>query len=252
MAIRVISMWVARIKLLHKDCISSQLTKKHGITNFVYCLNYYTEDGFNYFSIVHIPTGEPERVQAFIEDLKKDKRIFKLEQSENIIFTLVKEPAVRTHLTEFYNPKLFYVKPDVNSPDGYEYFEVGSWKKEYLQGLINMAKEKMNGELLSIEQKKLTDIYIPHIMPSLSDKQKHAVEIAYQHGYYDFPRRIELDKLAEIMGVSKSTYQEHLRLAEKKLMPLLIQQFSMRYQNRHIDSSIRESTNSPKKIRKKQ
>jgi len=222
-------MWVAKIKLLHMDCISSQLAKKYQITNFVYCLNYYEEEGYNYFSIIHIPVGEDKQVKAFINEMKRDKRIFKWEQSDNLIFTLVKEPAdTKDHLVEFYNPQLFYIRPDINAPDGYEYFEVGSWSKKPLERLITMAKKYLHGELLYIKQKKLTDIYIPHIMPSLSNKQKQAVQLAYMHSYYEFPRGIELDKLSKIMGISKSTFQEHLRIAEKKLMPLLIEQFTLR------------------------
>jgi predicted DNA binding protein len=52
----------------------------------------------------------------------------------------------------------------------------------------------------------------------LSDKQEEAVRIAIEHGYYEVPRKINMDGLCKIMGCSKSTLDVTLRNAEKKIM----------------------------------
>ena len=57
--------------------------------------------------------------------------------------------------------------------------------------------------------------------PNLTDKQKNALSLAIEGGYYGYPRRITLEKLGKIQGMSYSTYQFHLRTAEKKIMPFL-------------------------------
>ena len=49
-------------------------------------------------------------------------------------------------------------------------------------------------------------------------KQRKALIEAYQDGYYDIPRKINTTELASKIGVAPSTFQEHLRKAEKKLM----------------------------------
>jgi predicted DNA binding protein len=59
--------------------------------------------------------------------------------------------------------------------------------------------------------------------PELTDKQKTAIELAIKNGYYEYPRKIELKKLAKIMKVSYSTYQAHLRKAEKSLIPFFFE-----------------------------
>ena len=59
-------------------------------------------------------------------------------------------------------------------------------------------------------------------MPFLSKNQRKALELAFANGYYDYPRKIELKDLAKQMNLSLSTYREHLRRAEKKVMPDLI------------------------------
>ncbi|MDR3075580.1 MAG: helix-turn-helix domain-containing protein [Candidatus Methanoplasma sp.] len=52
----------------------------------------------------------------------------------------------------------------------------------------------------------------------LSDKQEEAVRVAIENGYYDVPRRINLEGLCRIMGCSKSTLDVTLRNAERKIM----------------------------------
>lgn len=53
----------------------------------------------------------------------------------------------------------------------------------------------------------------------LSDRQREAVLLAHQKGYYDWPRDVEATTLATEMGVAHSTFLEHLRKAENKLIP---------------------------------
>jgi predicted DNA binding protein len=85
-----------------------------------------------------------------------------------------------------------------------------------------MAKDHMQGELLKLKQEKVADIFFPHITTGLTEKQMRAISLAESNGYYDYPRRIDLDLLSRMMKISKSTYQNHLHMAEKKIMPFLI------------------------------
>ena len=52
----------------------------------------------------------------------------------------------------------------------------------------------------------------------LTEKQKELVEKAHELGYYDTPRDISLSKVAEELGVAKSTCSEMLHRAEGKIM----------------------------------
>ncbi|MFC1774989.1 helix-turn-helix domain-containing protein [Nanoarchaeota archaeon] len=58
----------------------------------------------------------------------------------------------------------------------------------------------------------------------MTTKQKRAFELAISNGYYDFPKRIDINKLAKMMGVSFSTYRAHLKKAESKLMRFVFNQ----------------------------
>ena len=52
---------------------------------------------------------------------------------------------------------------------------------------------------------------------------KYEFELAYENGYYSYPRKITLKKLAGLAKIGISTFQEHLRKAELKLLPTIIE-----------------------------
>jgi len=55
----------------------------------------------------------------------------------------------------------------------------------------------------------------------LPPQQRDAFLLATRKGYYSAPKKPTVEELAGIMGVSPSTFAEHLRKAENKLLPLI-------------------------------
>jgi len=53
---------------------------------------------------------------------------------------------------------------------------------------------------------------------TLSDRQGEVVELALDAGYFEWPRETDSEMLAEKLGIAHSTFLEHLRKAEKKLL----------------------------------
>lgn len=53
---------------------------------------------------------------------------------------------------------------------------------------------------------------------ALSSRQAEVVELALEEGYFEWPREIDAEALAEKLGISHATLLEHLRKAEKKLL----------------------------------
>lgn len=213
-------MWVTKIRIKH-DCIIGNRCKKFNVIDTGISFNIYQEDGTTYSPQIHTVHGEENSVKQFLDDLRKDRRITNLEIEGDSFFCIEvrKEKVPSTFKTE----KIVFVKPVIVDKNGYETWEVASWKKEILMEFIkNLKNEIEDVNVLRITKTKLTDVYYPHLMPKLTSCQKRAIELAFENGYYDFPKKTSMDRLAKAMKVSIPTFCEHLNKAEKKLMPDII------------------------------
>lgn len=56
---------------------------------------------------------------------------------------------------------------------------------------------------------------------SVTEKQRNAIQVAIEEGYYESPRRADLGDLAERLGVSRSAVSQRLSAAEKTLVHAL-------------------------------
>jgi predicted DNA binding protein len=57
---------------------------------------------------------------------------------------------------------------------------------------------------------------------ALTERQATALRSAYYSGYYDEPRTTSGDELAAAMEVSRPTFHQHLRAAERKLLAAVL------------------------------
>ncbi len=55
-------------------------------------------------------------------------------------------------------------------------------------------------------------------LSELTPRQRQAYELARRRGYYEWPRETSVQELADDLGVSKTTFLEHLRSAENHLL----------------------------------
>jgi len=216
-------MWIAKFQGKHKSCIIAPLCKKHNITDFVYLVNAWEDDKLFYYSEAHILQGNEKNKKKFIRELKKQKSIKELEQKGNFIITLEKKPKWMSAYMPLWDKRLIQTHPVIQKTDGTEEWEIAAWEKQPLIEILERLPEEFEIKLKSIKQEKLDDIFLPHIMPKLSEKQKHVIEHAIKRGYFNYPRKTNLGKLAKELKLSKSTTQQHLRAAEKKLIPFLVE-----------------------------
>jgi DNA-directed RNA polymerase subunit H (RpoH/RPB5) len=52
----------------------------------------------------------------------------------------------------------------------------------------------------------------------LTEKQRKVIVSAFKLGYYDLPRKLDSDDLAEELGLVNSTVVEHIRKAERRML----------------------------------
>ena len=60
------------------------------------------------------------------------------------------------------------------------------------------------------------------IEDELTDRQREALQTAFIGGFFDWPRGSSGEDIADIMGINQSTFLQHLRAAERKVLGVLL------------------------------
>jgi len=211
------------MKFWHKNSLTIEAAKKFNVTILAFPLNTVIDDKTAYLTAGHLIVGEKKNKEKYFAFVKKQSKYKNLEIEGDFVVYAYEAPIKETHLQMYFTPEIFFIKPVTVKPDGFEYVEFGSWDKKNLTAFFKRVKKWLKIYDFSIKRQKVTDIYLPHLMPKLTEQQKTAVSIAYQQGYYEYPKKTNINKLAKTMKLSPSTFQEHLRKAEEKLMPFLLE-----------------------------
>lgn len=212
-------MWIAKLKLKH-DCILGNRCEKFKVILQSVAFSVIKGKNRTVTSSMHCLSGAPEAIDGFISDLKKDKNVIKIERKGNMFFLLEK---TEVKAVAFYTPKIIFIKPVLIDKAGYETWEIGSWEKEEVSKFIKDVRKGIEDfDLLKFYQIAIDNVFFPKLMPNLTDKQRRAIELAIEEGYYRSPRKIGLRELAKLMGVSLTTFEQHLRSSEEKLIPNLL------------------------------
>jgi len=107
---------------------------------------------------------------------------------------------------------------------GWEHYTVIAFDGEDIRALLGDLRSDREIELLS--KASISETQIPHSMlapanqlfENITDRQLAALQLALERGYYEQPRKTSLRDLADQTAVARSTYEEHLRKAENKLL----------------------------------
>lgn len=62
------------------------------------------------------------------------------------------------------------------------------------------------------------------ILEELTDRQREVLERAHEAGYYRRPREQTGEEIAADLGISPTTFQEHVRAAERKIVTFLVEE----------------------------
>lgn len=218
-------MWYLKYKYKHSDCIYAPKVQELGLSGLFHYIGYYIKGNYVYTSAIINLSGAEKDIGKYISYMKRHKNVAKTESYGNVIFVLARHRKYLELYSASYDPVFIHPEPAYLSTDGFEIVNVACWERKPLENLIRALKRNKTTtyfEILKFINRKMDDIYISRLLPSLAQKQDKAVKLAFKNGYYKFPRKTNLDRLAKMAGVSKPTFRENLRKAEAKLMPKLI------------------------------
>lgn len=214
-------MWIAEFKVWHAGSDGIEFSRNFDAVLSNYNLNLFKEKGKTYVMRCASFSG-PQANQFRKMFQEKDSRIKVLGGDANQVFYY--HPADLAFHTLLFDKSLFFVGP-VITKRGYQYWKVAALKKAPLLSLFKrveaLARKKVTIQLISLTQGKV-DIFAQGALSELTVLQLNALQLACRYGYYAYPRKVNLEALAKIAKVPRTTLQSHLRRAERTLIPLLM------------------------------
>ena len=97
------------------------------------------------------------------------------------------------------------------------------WKeqKDYNEVKLKRKRNLKPEDVKSLSMFRTTGFFdLQSAKELVTPKQLEIFQLACDYGYYDTPKKISIEELADRTGLSPSTLAEHLRKAESKLLPI--------------------------------
>jgi predicted DNA binding protein len=115
-------------------------------------------------------------------------------------------------------------KPPTIHRQGWEHYTVTAFDEGDVRALLQDLENDREIDVLS--KTSISEQQSPHSMQAsvdqlfdgVTERQQAALRLALERGYYEQPRKTSLRELADRTAVARSTYEEHLRKAENKLL----------------------------------
>ncbi len=216
-------MWQIKIKFREKWNIYNEKSLKFNLKIYFYSQTFYSEENKIYYVGIGVVEGKEENKKLFFDELGKDSKVVSLEIDNNYFICTYSEKKNKTrskYVKIAYNKRLIFLDPVIFDEKGWEIWKVASIDKKDLDIFIKTAQEnEIEHSLYFLKEEKISNIMIHTSFPKLSKKQEEVINLAISNGYYGYPRKITLNKMAQINGISLSTFQFHLAKAEEKLLP---------------------------------
>ena len=178
--------------------------------------------------LLQVPTTNETVLRGVEADLKKAGRLVDewVDAREGRIFML---KCTCAHLDSPWN--ITEAHESVDAPpavfkDGWGYFRVISFDEEKTRDMFRDLNKRGPTELIRKRELPLsvlpTSVWVNSLFADLTGKQMDALIKAHRYGYYTSPRQITTESIARGLGVSRSTYEEHLRKAENRVVSSLM------------------------------
>jgi len=122
---------------------------------------------------------------------------------------------------------LLYISPGLTQR-GWIYHRIIAFRDDDIRKL--MCRLERTGMSVEVTHRAtmndaIGDLMLLHadtLFSDITEKQMNALLTAYRHGYYNLPRRTDIRTIAKKKSVPATTFHEHLKKAENKLVKGLI------------------------------
>ena len=209
-------------KVTH-DCPFGNISRRFpSLKMFVWCNREH--------EVVEVIVEKLEEYSVVMEEISKIGGIIEEASDRHKVHLITKrcfctmENSVGKNIDAF---NLLHVSPVIYK-QGWEYYRAIAFRHEDLKRLLQRLEEK--GFVFEILRKVPFDGFIASsltltadaLFSDLTEKQMDALLTAYMLGYYKLPRKADVKTIARKKRVPRTTFQEHLKKAENKLVASLV------------------------------
>ncbi|ELY51707.1 helix-turn-helix domain-containing protein [Natronolimnohabitans innermongolicus] len=185
----------------HRECILRRLTAD--LESPIPIEIEEIQNGFVTFVLRAGPHADP--FQSALEDADHVEHVDRLDE-ENLLVT---KPSCGAYSAIYQNHGTLRRANTVSGRQ--REYNVLVFRREDLKAIIDDFETFGTVTLGKLEEFRATD-------SPLTERQREVVTEALARGYYDWPREITNEGLAEELGISRATLHEHLRKAEHTLL----------------------------------
>ncbi len=210
------------LKLTH-DCPFANLSKKYPSLEMCSWCN-------GEHDVYELHTENQEEYDALVKEVSKLGELIEESSDEQKAHLIIetcactKENSVGKNIEDF---DLLHVSPVVYSK-GWEYYRIIAFRHQDLKRFLERIENR--GFKYEIVRKVPFDGFIASsltmtadaLFSELTDKQIDALLMAHNSGYYLFPRKNDIQSIAAKRRVPRTTFQEHLKKAENKIVSSLV------------------------------
>ena len=98
------------------------------------------------------------------------------------------------------------------------------------RAVVQALLERYEGLALVSQQRSQRDRNVQRdlaetLREELTDRQLETVQKAYLSDYFEWPRPVSGEEIAEAMGITRSTFHQHLRAAQSKVLGAFLEEF---------------------------
>ncbi len=205
-------MFEAKFKLKHNGCWTERLNKfkSEFITHITVSLSKNYIQDITEISLAN--KNESHEIKEYFKNNKLIKSYNVLEESDKklLIQIFTDTSKIKSVVHTILKNKCF-VSKKIPLVGGWEVWTIAAPKKTAIKNALEEIKKLGVFKLLYVKKSTFDGF-------NLSEKQERTLKLAITFGYYNWPKKISLQDLAEKLGLSKTTIAEHLRKAEIKVI----------------------------------
>jgi predicted DNA binding protein len=214
------------IRLSH-NCPFNTLSRKYGSMVLAWWNNFDQD-------VLEASGGMADSFQGYREDLQKaisfmGGRILRQTGTDSKLQFVVRWDGTRWEYSTssvFLKHRSLVLQPTIHS-DGWEWYRVVCFSEKDVRKLFEDLDSAYSVEVTSkktVESGTVRDnfvITVSDLLGDLTGYQARALAVALDSGYYAVPKKATTEAVATRVGLARTTYEEHLRKAESKVMQSL-------------------------------